>query len=378
MSSGGGQSGRQRSEGMPPPGDVCAAWLQGDGEACDVVISSRVRVARNLAGYPFPHRASKEVRREVLLACRDAVTSSVLDGECRWTDLHTATGLSRTLLVERHVISKQLAKGRHGAEGAAAEDPRGVGARLADERIAVMANEEDHLRIQVMRAGLALDEAWRDADRADDALESKLDYAYSPRFGYLTTCPTNVGTGVRMSVMLHLPGLKLTGDIEKVKRAATDMNLAVRGFYGEGSEAVGDLYQLSNQTTLGRSEQMILADLQGDIIPRVIEYERVSRRTLQAKRAAALDDQVFRSLGTLASARLMSAEEAMTCISHVRLGVVIGLVKGLDLAAVNRMFLNVQPGHLQVHAGREMDQEARKHARADMLRAAVGPAFQQR
>ena len=298
-----------------PSYDARTEWLRGGGLASDVVISSRVRLARNLAALPFPGRASRLDRQTVLDLCRSRLTSSRLSEQVLWIDLHEAPGFERQLLVERHLISKQHAKprGPSGAEktGESAGDPRAVAVGMPGERVSVMVNEEDHLRIQVIRAGLGLTDAWSEIDQLDDKLEGGLDYAFSPRFGYLTACPTNVGTGVRMSVMLHLPALRMTGDIEKVKKAAADMHLAVRGFYGEGSDAAGDFYQISNQTTLGKTEAVILHELEREILPQVIEYERSARRTLQSKRGAALQDQVFRAFGLLTHAQLFTTKESM-------------------------------------------------------------------
>jgi protein arginine kinase len=280
--------------------------------------------------------------------------------------------LDRSLLVERHLISKQHSKGKPGS-GAGTDDPRAVAISIPEERLSIMVNEEDHLRIQGIRSGLALSAAWRDVDAVDDKLESGLDYAFSPRFGYLTACPTNVGTGLRMSVMLHLPGLRLTGEIEKVKRAADGMNLAVRGFYGEGSDAVGDLFQLSNQTTLGRTEATILQDLEGQIIPRVVEYERESRRDLLNKRRTVLEDNVWRAWGMLTNARLLTTEESMQALSLVRLGSLLGLLPQADQKLVNQLMLLVQPAHLQRVLGKELDQEQRRFARAMLVRGRLDP-----
>ncbi len=349
-------------------------WLRGEGKAADVVMSSRVRLARNLSGCPFPHRGTRVHRQASLQLCKRAIIGANLSPRLLWLELHDASALERTLLVERHLISKHHSKSRPsgGPPGPGPDDPRGVAISLPDERVSIMVNEEDHLRIQVIRTGLALAECWKEIDEVDNRLEAALPYAYSPRFGYLTSCPTNVGTGMRMSVMLHLPGLRLTGDIERVKRAAGDMNLAVRGFYGEGSEAAGDFYQISNQTTLGRSERQVLEELEGQIIPKVVEYERVARRTIATKRPAAVEDQVFRALGILTQARLISAEEAMQLLSHLRLGVVLGIIKHVDQALVNHLMLLVQPAHLQRVLGRELDQEQRRIARGEMLRARLG------
>lgn len=346
-------------------------WLRGEGESSDVVMSSRVRLARNLAGVRFGSKASRDERLGVLTRCREQIIKAQISEQMLWVDLHESPPIERTLLVERHLISKNHAKGRpRGAEGAGpSDDPRAVAIGLPGEKLSVMINEEDHLRIQVIRTGLSLGDAWAEIDRVDDALEAGLDYAFSPRFGYLTACPTNVGTGVRMSVMLHLPALKLTGDIEKVRRAASDMNLAVRGFYGEGSEAAGDFYQLSNQTTLGKTESVLLHELQNEIIPKVVDYERAARRTLLAKRSATLEDQVWRAMGLLTHARLLTTEEAMQMLSHVRLGAVIGLLRGIDAAAVAHLMLLVQPAHLQRVLNQDLDQEQRRVSRAELVRS---------
>lgn len=364
------------------PFEPATEWLKGDGRACDVVVSSRVRYARNLAGHRFVNRADREERFEVLDACRTQILHSQVSPRIMWVDLHEANLLERTLLVERHLISRQHARGSkfHGSKeggptAAPGEgDPRGVAVSIPDERLAIMVNEEDHLRIQVVRSGLALDQAWSEVDAVDDSIESGLDLAYSPRFGYLTACPTNLGSGMRMSVMLHLPALKLTGDIEKVKRAAQDMNLAVRGFFGEGSDATGDFYQFSNQGALGKPEAVVLHELQSEIIPQIIEYERHARKTLMTKRQTQLQDIAFRALGLLNHARLLTAEECMQSLSHLRLGVVAGLIKHIDLRLVNQLSLLCQPGHVQRAMGRELDQDQRRAARAELMRARLQAA----
>jgi len=362
------------------PATLSSQWLSAEGESPDVVVSSRVRLARNLSGQMFVHKATPEQRREALDACRSWLLSAGLCERVVWVDLHDAPAIERTLLVERHLISKQLAKGRGAAGnaagaasgGASGGDPRAVAYAVPDEHLSIMVNEEDHLRVQVIRSGLALREAWQQIDQIDDRIEAGLDFAFSPRLGYLTACPTNLGTGMRMSVMLHLPALKLTGDIEKVKRAAGDMNLAVRGFYGEGSEAIGDLYQVSNQTTLGKGERAILRELQDEILPQIIEYERLARKTLLTRRLTMLEDHVHRALGTLKHARLMAAEEAMTLLSHVRLGVVCGVVPRVSLRQLHELMVLVQPAHLQRFGGKELDQEQRRVARATLLRQSMG------
>src|ERR1043165_1722787 len=307
-------------------------WLRGSGPMSEIVISSRIRLARNVGGYPFLSRCSRAQRTNLEGKIRDIILSAQITGGTLYVDLESAPDMDRQLLVERHLISKPHAT----AEGA-----RGV-AVGENETISIMVNEEDHLRLQVLRSGLQLEEAWEQLSRLDDLLESKLDYSFHPRFGYLTACPTNVGTGIRVSVMLHLPALKLTGEIEKVFRAAKDMRLAVRGLYGEGTEATGDFYQISNQTTLGKSEEDIISDFKHLVIPKIIDYEQHARRTLLNDRTIALDDKVYRALGTLRSARLLGSEEVLFFLSHLRMGINLQRIKDIDIRTINELFLLTQ------------------------------------
>jgi protein arginine kinase len=333
-------------------------WLRGSGPMSEIVISSRIRLARNVSGFPFLARCSRADRQALESRTRQVILDSHLAAETLYVDLDAAPQVDRDLLVERHLISKPHAS----AEGA-----RGV-AIGENETISIMTNEEDHLRIQVLRSGLQLEEAWEQINQIDDQLESKLDFAFHPRFGYLTACPTNVGTGIRVSVMLHLPALKLTGEIEKVFRAAKDMRLAVRGLYGEGTEATGDFYQISNQTTLGKSEDEIIGDFKHVVIPKIIDYEHHARRTLLNDRTVALDDKVHRALGALRTARLMTSEEVLFLLSHLRMGVNLGRIKEIDIKTINELFLLTQPAHLQKMQGRKLEGDVRRAARADYVR----------
>ncbi len=364
-----------------------APWLSGTGSNAEVVISSRVRLARNLADAPFPRRCDAEQRLTVLGACRAHIMGACEavaparevtngHGQLSWVDVHALPLLERQVLLERHLISKEHAAIRQTDAARESKDapppaPRGVAFSLPDERVSIMVNEEDHLRLQILRPGLALSEAWAQADALDDALEAVTDFAFSPRFGYLTACPTNVGCGARFSVMLHLPALRLTGDVEKVRRATRDMALAVRGFYGENSDAAGDLFQISNQTTLGKTEGLILRDLEKEILPEVINYELTARCLLLEKKRRVLEDHVCRSLGLLRSARLLTPEEALSQLSLVRLGVLTGLVGGIDDQRVTQLFLLTQPAHLQRLLGQELNQQQRREARADLCRSAL-------
>lgn len=343
-------------------------WLLGTGEASDVVFSSRARFARNLAGFSFVNGSTRDDRRHALAICRQQVHRADFGSDMAWIELHESHSAVRTLLVERHHISRQHAKGALGHKRGGVEEPRAVAVSVPDERLAIMVNEEDHLRIQVVGPGFCLEELLRRVDRADDALEGGLEYAFHPRFGYLTACPTNVGTGIRFGVMLHLSALRMTGEIDKVKRAAAGMSLAVRGFYGEGSDASADLFQISNQTTFGKSERGVLRELAGEVIPAVIGYERDARRRLLEQRRSVLEDRVFRAIGVLTHARLLSTEEAMEHLSAVRLGIVAGLLGELDTSTVNHLMLLAQPAHLQRHVGRVLTQGDRRLERARLVR----------
>ena len=340
-------------------------WFTRSGPDSDVVISSRIRLARNLAGFPFVNRANVRQGVDILEAAKGRITSCRHLGEgLFWVDMRDSPRLDRELLVERHLVSRQLVS-------AGEQTPRGV-AIGADETFAIMVNEEDHLRIQVLRSGMQLAEAYEQIDRIDDALEESLDFAFNPRFGYLTACPTNVGTGLRVSVMLHLPAIKLTGQIEKVRRAARDLHLAVRGLFGEGSEALGDLYQISNQTTLGRSEAEILADFEQTVVPQIIAYEQQARAALLRDRPDQLDDRVYRAWAVLTHARLLTSEETFALLSHVRLGVNLGRLDAIDLRSLNELLLICQPAHLQRIMGKSMDPAQRRMARAKLVRQRLG------
>ncbi len=333
-------------------------WLRGNGPMSEIVISSRIRLARNVSGQPFLTRCTRHQQQALEAKVRETILAAQIAPQTLYVDLEAAPEVDRQLLVERHLISKPHAS----AEGA-----RGV-AIGENETISIMVNEEDHLRLQVLRSGLQLEEAWEQITKIDDQLESTLDWAFHPRFGYLTACPTNVGTGIRVSVMLHLPALKLTGEIEKVFRAAKDMRLAVRGLYGEGTEATGDFYQISNQTTLGKTEDDIISDFKHLVIPKIIDYEHHARKTLLNDRTVALDDKVFRALGVLQTARLVSSEETLSLLSHLRMGVNLGRIKDLDMRTINELFLLTQPAHLQKVQGRKLEGDARRAARADYIR----------
>jgi protein arginine kinase len=337
-------------------------WLRGTGPMEDVVISCRARLARNLAGVPFLSRCTTEQKQDLEKRLRGEILQANIAPTVLYVDVAAAGPLDRQLLVERHLISR---------EHAAADHPRGV-AVAAGETLAVMINEEDHLRMQAFRSGLQMSEALAEVARLDDRLEERVDFAFHSRYGYLTACPTNVGTGLRVSTMLHLPALKMTGEIEKALRAAKDLNQEVRGLYGEGTEALGDFFQVSNQTSLGVSEEQIAEDFAGQIIPRFVEYERRARDSLRRRQGSAIEDKVQRSLAILRSARLMSSQETTFLLSLLRLGVTMGLVRDVDTKTINEIFLLTQPAHLQKVLKTELDGLARAEARAAYIRTRLG------
>jgi protein arginine kinase len=338
-------------------------WLRGTGPESDIVISSRIRLARNIAAFPFSNRGSAYQKAEIETLLRERVAKLEIEPRLEYVNVPTLSPLDRQFLVERQLISRELA---------AAEGPRGV-AVGPRENVALMINEEDHIRLQVMRSGLALDEAWQDVDRVDDMLEARVSYAFSEEFGYLTACPTNVGTGMRSSVMLHLPALVWTKQIEKVFRALQKINLAVRGLYGEGSRASGDFYQISNQVTLGKSEAQILNEIR-EVIPQIITYERQARQAMLRESRQAMQDRVSRAYGTLCSATMMTSEETMDLLSSVRLGVNLGLLDDVNIGTVNELFIHTQPAHLQKLMGSLLDGEERNAARARYLRTRLREA----
>src|SRR3954469_2919085 len=331
-------------------------WLRGTGPESDIVMCSRIRLARNLADFPFTNRASRGEKGEIEAHVRSSIKTGKL--ELAYLDVNGLPQLDRQFLVERQLISRELAAG---------EGPRGVAIGPL-ENISVMVNEEDHLRIQVMLSGLSLHEVWDRINRLDDQLEEQLAYAYSGQLGYLTACPTNVGTGIRVGVMLHLPALVQTKQIDKVFRALQKINLAVRGLYGEGTQAFGDFYQISNQQTLGKSEVELIRNL-SDVVPQIIQYERAARQALINERRQHLHDQVSRAYGVLKTAHTISSEETMHLLSSVRMGINLGLIDDLEIATVNELFIQTQPAHLQKIQGTELGVEERNVARASYLRS---------
>jgi protein arginine kinase len=331
-------------------------WISG-GRESDVVISSRARLARNIASFSFTTRMSDDERSELERNARDAIEKSEIAVPGFYVDLLEASAIDRKFLVERHLISREHEE---------ATGQRGVAIR-EDERVSIMINEEDHLRLQALVPGFAISEAWQRVDGIDTSLEAHLDFAFHPQYGYLTACPTNVGTGLRVSVMLHLPALAITRQLEKVFQAVTRLGLAVRGLYGEGTEATGHFYQVSNQSSLGKSEEDIVHNLEA-VVPQVVQYEQEARKALLDKDRHRLEDRTWRAFGMLSNARVVTSEEALAFLSALRLGVYLGLVDAAPLPAVNELIVFSQSAHLQKLQGRELTPQERDLTRGTLLR----------
>jgi protein arginine kinase len=337
-------------------------WLKGTGPNSNIVISSRIRLARNLRRVPFSHWANKKQKEQVLEKAKQAVGASNYTKGALLLVMADLNNLDKQFLIERHVISK---------EHALRADHKAV--IIGDREIlSIMVNEEDHLRTQVMQSGFNLDETWKIISKLDEEFAKKLDFAYSQDFGYLTACPTNTGTGLRASVMLHLPALVMSRQINKVLQAITKLSLTARGFYGEGTEASGNFFQISNQVTLGHSEEDIIDNIER-IIKQVIGHEENARRALFEQDKARIEDRIWRAYATLKSAHIISSKEAIDLLSPVRLGVDMGILKeGVGIRAINRIFILIQPAHLQKIEGKTLSHQERDVKRAELIREELG------
>ncbi|MGC1481307.1 MAG: protein arginine kinase [Chthoniobacterales bacterium] len=334
-------------------------WLSGDGPHRQIVVSSRIRLARNLGNLPFPGWAKRAERQHVLGLIRPAVEALPEMTESYAQNLTELTALERQVLMERHLISRE-----HAAKGAGSAVVMNV-----EQTLSFMINEEDHLRMQAIRCGLQLMSAYELASKADSELEGRLDYAFHDQLGYLTACPTNVGTGMRASAMLHLPGLVMSDQINKIVNSVNKIGLAVRGLHGEGSEAMGNLFQVSNQTTLGESEQEIIARLT-KVIEHIIEHEGNARATLVERRPNTVLDQVGRAYGILSNAHSMNSKEALNLLSVIKLGIDLEMFPDTARIEIDRLFIETQPGHLQKGATEQkMSADARDSLRARLIRA---------
>lgn len=333
---------------LTPIPDQGLSWMEASGDHADIILSTRVRLARNLQGQAFGPRARINDRESVLKRFRASLAASRHLAGGSLLQMSDLTARSRRILLERRLVSRDLLgdEERGPAQGAAV--------LLSDhDPLSVMVNEEDHLRLQSLVSGLRLHEAWNAVDRLDEELGQELPFAYHHEFGFLTSCPTNVGTGLRASVLMHLPGLVLTKEIGKVLQGLGQVGLTFRGLYGEGSEVVGNFFQVSNQTTLGKTEEDLVDHLDR-IVRQVIQYEAQARQVLLRDARGVTEDKIWRAYGLLRFARNLSFEELMNLLSGVRLGVSLKLLPGLRVYTLNKLMIFTQPAHLEQAAGRDL------------------------
>ena len=339
-------------------------WLKGTGPHSDIVISSRIRLARNLSNLRFPHCADKSSSQQVMDTLKSAIGKVNYLKKTLFLKLEDLDAIDKQFLIERHLMSYEHAK---------TPDHKAL---VFDENeiVAIMINEEDHLRMQVMQSGLNLFEAWNIMNGIDDSLSKELSYAFSSEWGYLTACPTNTGTGMRGSVMIHLPALVMTRQINRVLAAVAKLSFNTRGLYGEGTEASGNFFQISNQVSLGHNEEEIISNING-LIRQIIEQEEQCREGLLLHERSKLEDKISRSFGVLKNARIISSQETIDLLSAVRLGCDLGLIRDIDRRAINELFLLMQPAHLQKIENKKLSPEERDIKRAEIIRLKLQQAL---
>lgn len=336
-----------------------SSWMSSEGPDSDIILSSRIRLARNLRRFKFPTLFSNDEAREIISNIKNILDQETNQdfGDLEFLEIDELKALEKRVLVEKHLISPRLAE--HATHGAVLLSEQ--------EDISIMINEEDHIRIQCLFPGLQISEALERANVIDNILEEKVDYAFDEQLGYLTSCPTNVGTGLRASVMVHLPALILTHQMNRIIPAINQLGLVVRGIYGEGSEALGNIFQISNQITLGKSEEDIVGDLVG-VVQQIVAQERAAREALIKTSSIQLENKVFRSYGILANSRIIETKEASECLSDVRLGIDTGYITHLSRNILNELMILTQPGFLQQYAGGPLRPVERDIKRAALIR----------
>ncbi|WP_214483882.1 protein arginine kinase [Bacillus sp. SM2101] len=339
-----------------------SSWMSEDGPESDIVLSSRIRLARNIENIWFPTVITNEEAHKIIQlfkkVCEEKAPESF--GKLELLAMNEMQPIEKRVLVEKHLISPQLAE----------DAPFGACILSENEEVSIMINEEDHIRIQCLFPGFQLSAALEQANELDDWIETHVDYAFDEQKGYLTSCPTNVGTGLRASVMMHLPALILTQQMSRIIPAINQLGLVVRGIYGEGSEALGNIFQISNQVTLGKSETDIVNDLES-VVQQLIAQERSAREALVKTSGIQLEDKVYRSYGTLAHSRVMETKEAAKCLSDIRLGIDIGYIKDISSNILNELMIVTQPGFLQQYAGGPLRSHERDIRRATLIRERI-------
>ncbi|MED1467413.1 protein arginine kinase [Bacillus salipaludis] len=339
-----------------------SSWMRQVGPDSDIVLSSRIRLARNFEEYKFPTLFSHEEAKEIIANLEEVLNKADITkfGQMELLKINDLQPLQKLVLVEKHLISPLLAE----------DSPYGAVLLTENEEVSIMVNEEDHIRIQCLFPGLQLKEALEAANEIDDWLESRIQYAFDEKHGYLSSCPTNVGTGLRASVMMHLPGLILTQQMNRIIPAINQLGLVVRGIYGEGSEALGNIFQISNQITLGKSEEDICRDLKG-VVSQLISQERSAREALRKTSNIQLEDRVFRSFGILSNSRIIESKEAAKCLSDVQLGIDMGYITNMPKNMLTELMISTQPGFLQQYAGGPLRPHERDIRRAALIRERI-------
>lgn len=333
-------------------------WLEAKSENDDVVISSRIRLARNLKDIPFPNKLSENDAKDIVKKVEDAFYSvPYMEEQYKTVYLWQSDDISNMAHLEKHLISKKLISNKNEAAFILGKD----------ETVSIMLNEEDHIRLQSITGGLNLKEAYEYTNKLDDLLEEKLDYAFDEKLGYLTSCPTNLGTGLRASVMIHLPALTINKEIAGLLKGLTQVGMTIRGLFGEGSQGDGNIYQISNQVTLGLSEEEILTNLTG-VINQIINQERLTRDNILNKKKYELEDKIFRSAGILKSAIILTSREALNLLSNVRLGVEMGIIKDVDKTILNKLLVDIQPATIQKNSKEMLTDKQRDLKRAELVK----------
>lgn len=336
-------------------------WLKGKGPDSDIVVSSRIRLARNIDGLRFVDWADDDTKKEVVKVTKEAISSSNYMNNSLYIEMDKISPVDRQFLIERHLVSREHAI-----------DPGYKTAYIGDrEIVSIMVNEEDHLRLQVIESGLVLDEAWDIMESLEGDLEKRLKFAFSDEWGYLTACPTNTGTGLRASVMMHLPATVITKQINNMVHAVSKLGLTVRGFFGEGTEAAGDFFQVSNQVTLGQREEDIIDNLKR-VIRQIVSQEKASREFLKTKKKDIIEDKVSRAYATLEAAHIITSKETIDLLSLVRLGIGLALIKDISNNTLNELLMLMQPAHLQKLEGRRLSPAERDIKRAELIHKKLG------
>lgn len=338
--------------------EAISPWMREEGADSDIVLSSRIRLARNFANVTYPILGKEEELKKVHDFMKQTYNESSFQDYTDFYFLSTKdlSDIENQILIEKHLISPSLAK-----------YPQSAALISKNEQVSIMINEEDHLRIQLYLPGYQLADGLKQALELDDWIEEQIDYAFDEKFGYLTSCPTNVGTGMRASVMMHLPALVITNQMNRMIPAISQFGLVVRGIYGEGSESLGNIFQISNQITLGKSEKDIVFDL-ASVVKQLIEQERLARNYIAEQLGVSLEDRIFRSYGTLKNARIIESKEAAKCISNVRLGIDLGIIENISKNILNELMILTQPGFLQYYANKRLTPRERDVFRASLIR----------